>query len=180
MKNLKFFTLAIAILGLTATSFAQNTSSSATTTASASAYILKHIEITKDVDLSFGGIIADGAAISDVKVFADGTATTYGTAKVSAITGTAGTVKPATFTVKGETGSTFAVTLPADGVVTIKETVTNQTMDVKGFTTNLTDAAAATLTAGTNTFNVGATLVVGANQTAGNYTGSFSVTVNYN
>lgn len=179
MKNLKFFTLAIAILGFTATSFAQTTTSSnASTSASASAYILKHIEITKGDDLSFGGIIADGSADSDVKVFADGTATTYGTAKVSTITGAAGAVKPATFTVKGESGSTFAVTLPANDVVTIGNGT--NTMKVKDFTSNLADAAAATLTGGTNTFNVGATLVVGANQTAGDYTGTFNVIVNYN
>jgi spore coat protein U-like protein len=33
---------------------------------------------------------------------------------------------------------------------------------------------------GTATLNIGATLAVGANQTAGSYTGTFSVTVDYN
>ncbi len=40
--------------------------------------------------------------------------------------------------------------------------------------------ATPTLAGGSDTFNVGATLHVGATQAAGTYSGTFSVTVNYN
>jgi len=43
----------------------------------------------------------------------------------------------------------------------------------------LTDPGSGTLTGGTDTFNVGGTLAVGANQTAGSYSGTYSVAVNY-
>ncbi len=45
-----------------------------------------------------------------------------------------------------------------------------------------TDDAGAipTLVGGSDTFNVGATLNVGATQAAGTYSGTFDVTVNYN
>ncbi len=40
--------------------------------------------------------------------------------------------------------------------------------------------ATPTLVGGSDTFNVGATLNVGAAQVAGTYSGTFAVTVNYN
>ena len=42
-----------------------------------------------------------------------------------------------------------------------------------------TPSGTGTLTLGTATVNVGATLNVAANQTAGSYTGTYPVTVNY-
>ncbi len=40
--------------------------------------------------------------------------------------------------------------------------------------------ATPTLIGGSDTFNVGATLLVGGSQAAGTYSGLFTVTVNYN
>ena len=46
--------------------------------------------------------------------------------------------------------------------------------------TTSTPSGSGTLVAGTATVNVGGTLNVGLNQAAGNYTGTYPVTVNYN
>lgn len=167
MKNLKFFTLAIAILGFTATSFAQNT---ATTTATASANILQHLTIVNAGNLNFGNIIASNA-LGTVKVIPAGTRTATDGAALP--TGVAGTVSAAAFTVTGEEDATYAVTLPT-APVTITDGTNNMT--VTAFESNSTNV----LTGGTQTFQVGGTLNVAASQAAGAYTGTFSVTVAYN
>jgi hypothetical protein len=92
---------------------------------------------------------------------------------------TAGTFNAATFTVGGETGYTYAITLPAasfdlaDGGGTNAMAVT----DVVSAPANT-----GTLTAGSEVISVGATLNVGAAQVAGTYTNTtdLAVTVNYN
>ncbi|MDD4227509.1 MAG: DUF4402 domain-containing protein, partial [Mariniphaga sp.] len=84
-----------------------------------------------------------------------------------------GTVSAAKFTVTGLPGSTYAITLPDE--VTIISGANN--MKITDFTE---DSATNTLTEeGTETFNVGATLNVGAGQPVGEYEGTFVVTVDY-
>ena len=46
-------------------------------------------------------------------------------------------------------------------------------------TATLTNDGGGALTGGTDTFNVGGTLSVGANQAAGSYSGTYTVSVNY-
>lgn len=65
--------------------------------------------------------------------------------------------------------------LPADGTVTL--TSGTSSMAVRGFTS--TPSGSSPMTGGSLQFTVGATLVVGANQPAGNYSGTFSVTMSY-
>ncbi|HAL81406.1 MAG TPA: hypothetical protein DCO83_03545, partial [Mucilaginibacter sp.] len=88
----------------------------------------------------------------------------------------AGTVTAASFTVTGSEAYTYSITLP--GSVTI--TYGANTMTVNTFTSS--PATTGTLTAGTQTLNVGATLNIGSSQAAGAYasTTPFTVTVNYN
>ncbi len=70
----------------------------------------------------------------------------------------------------GASGATYSVTIPA----TVSLTGPGSAMTV-----TLTDPGAGTLTGGTDTFNVGGTLAVGASQTAGSYSGTYTVSVNY-
>ena len=83
---------------------------------------------------------------------------------------------PAPFTVSGENDAAFNITLPADGTVELTRSGGSETMAVDGFAHNSTLTLSS---ASTESFSVGATLTVGGSQVAGEYTGSFSVTVAY-
>ena len=165
---LKFFTLSVAIFAFSTISFGQ-----ATGTAQAAANIVTPISITKNVDLNFGNIAAAGTAFTVVLDEESGLRTSNGgTGTLPSVTGT---VTAAQFTVSGLSGATYAVTLPSSIIITYGGT---NEMTVNGFESNSNSTY--TLTEGSDTFNVGATLNVGANQVAGAYTGNFNVTVNYN
>jgi hypothetical protein len=87
----------------------------------------------------------------------------------------------AQFNVTGEANLTYAITLPT-GDVTLIHTVDNtKTMLVNAFISNPSATGSGNLGAGgSQTLAVGATLNVGATPTAGSYTGSFDVSVDYN
>ena len=91
----------------------------------------------------------------------------------------------ALITVTGQALRTFAITLPANGTVTL--TGPGTAMPVNAFTAAVGATAltapftrALSATPGTLAFKVAGTLVVGANQTVGDYAGTFPVTVAYN
>ncbi|MCF8373310.1 MAG: DUF4402 domain-containing protein, partial [Bacteroidales bacterium] len=81
------------------------------------------------------------------------------------------------FTVTGLADATYSITLPA-GATTISYSGNDMTVD--NWTSTPTPTG--TLTGGTQTLNVGATLNVPASSPAGLYTSAvpFEVTVNYN
>ncbi len=86
----------------------------------------------------------------------------------------AGTFSLAAFLVGGQNGAGFDITLPTS--LTINRSGGGGTMNVNAF--NSLPAFSSTIV-GTTFFSVGATLNVGAAQPAGNYSGSFNVSVNY-
>ncbi len=141
-----------------------------TATAEASAKIIQVIDIKKDQDLSFGNIIASAAG-GTVTIGTNGTPSYSG---VAAPTGTEGTRQQATFTVTGEKNATFAITLPTS----IEIVSGTDKMTVNSFNSNPNETG--TLSSGETTLNVGAKLIVDANQATGEYKGSFDVKVNYN
>ena len=168
MKKLiiNVFTIGM-LVGLSSNLNAQNT---ATDAATASATIISPITINNTSALNFGNII-------------DGTGTvTLSTAGVrstdyQAFSGNqAGTVTAASFNITGQGAYTYAITIPTSGV-TLTE-VGSTTMIVDNFVSN--PSGTGTLSAGTGTVLVGATLNVVAGQTTGVYTGTFNVTVAYN
>lgn len=91
-----------------------------------------------------------------------------------------GVAAAAQFTVSGTPSATFTITLPADGTVFLSDGASGS-MALNSFTSNPPNTASAGLLSGGGTANVsvGATLTVGNAQTPGNYSGSFTVTVNY-
>lgn len=170
MKNfIKFFGTAIFGLVLSANVFAQSA------TATAGATIVGPISISKDVDMDFGNVAVNtnpGTVILDP----DGTRSSTGGVTLPAVTGT---VTAASFTVSGVSGYTYAITLPLAATTISFGAIT---MTVDNWTSTPTVALGGTLTGGTETLNVGATLNVAGSQAAGTYLSAipFTVTVNYN
>lgn len=133
------------------------------------------ISIFKNTDMNFGTIAASSGGTVVLSASGSRTSSSGGVILPSFT----GTVTAAQFTVTGEPGYTYAITLPAN--FTLSESgVGPASMVVNAFTS--TPSATGILTAGTQTVFVGATLNVGASQTAGSYTNTtgFQVTVNYN
>ena len=170
MKTLsKLSALAIVMILFATGTFAQVTAS-----ASASAQILTPIAITKTVDMNFGNLAVNATSGTIVLTPASSRSNTGG---VTFLNGNNGTVTAASFTVTGLADATYSITLPA-GPTTIS--YSGNDMRVDSWTSTPTPTG--TLTGGTQTLNVGATLNVPASSPAGLYTSAtpFDVIVNYN
>jgi len=123
--------------------------------------------------LAFGKFVAQGGG--SVTIQPSGARNASGA--VLLIASGAGT--SAAFTVSdtdpANADKSFIISLPADGSVTLSGP--SGSMAVNLFTSQPSDTG--TLVAGSQTIQVGATLTVGPNQPAGNYSGSFPVIINY-
>jgi hypothetical protein len=170
-KLFKFSALAVVLLACGSKASAQ---ASATATATATATIITPITIAKTSDMNFGNVAVHATNPGTVLISAAGVRTAGGGVTLPT---TQGTVSSAAFTVNGQTGYTYAITLPAS--VTITDGASHS-MNVDQF--SCTPGATGLLTGGTENITVGATLNVAAAQTAGVYSSAtpFNVTVNYN
>ena len=168
MKNLiAVFAAIVLVAGLTATANAQVTG-----TATGSATIITPIAITNAGNMNFGNIAVSASAGTVVLSPASVRSITGGVT-LPAVTGT---VTAAAFTVTGLGSSTYSIQLPASYTITSG----GNSMTVNAFTS--TPSGTGTLSGGTQTIQVGATLNVAASQAAGSYTNAtgFPVIVNYN
>ncbi len=154
---------ALALVGVAALGMTASAANAATATATAKANILKQITVTKTSDLDYATIVT-GAAASTVVVTPAG-ARTCGVGLVCS-----GTATAAAFNVVGTIGAVATVSVPA--TVTLASGANNMTSTLVSSAALLTLAAA-------NSFTVGGTLAVGANQVDGVYAGTFTVTVDY-
>lgn len=148
----------------------------ASATANGTATIITPIGIAKNVDLDFGAM-ASPAAAGTVVVAASsaGTRSATGVVLVNTDAGSA-----AKFTVTGESGTSYTLTLPS-AAATITHTVDNtKTMTIDTWTSSLAALTSGSLASGTEVVYVGGKLHVGASQATGSYTGTFSVAVEYN
>jgi len=170
MKALiKVVPVVIAMFLISGTAFTQ-----VTATATASATILAPIALTKTVDMNFGNL-AVNATPGTIELSPASARTATG--GVTFLPSNAGTITAASFEVVGLADATYSITLPAAATI-ISNGVTDMTVD--NWTSDPTPTG--TLTGGTQTLNVGATLNVPASSLAGVYTSAtpFNVTVNYN
>jgi len=132
------------------------------------------ISIMKNTDMNFGTIAVSSAGT--VVLSTSGSRAATGGVFLPSFSGT---VTAAQFTVSGEPNYTYAITLPA--AFTLYESgIGPASMIINAFTS--IPSATGSLTAGTETVLVGATLNTGASQVAGSYTNAtgFDVIVNYN
>ena len=139
-----------------------------TATATARATLVDPITLTKNVDLDFGRL-SSGAAGGTAVVSAAGARSVTGD-----VVEEGGTITAAEFDITGEDGLVYDITLPTS----ISITSGGDSMTVNTFTSDKAGNSS-TLTGGTDTFNVGGTLNVGASQATGTYTGTFDVTCAY-
>lgn len=162
------------VASLTLTCLATSTQAQETASATATATIVTPISITKDVDMNFGNVAVRSSAPGTVVLTPGGTRSATGGVTLPT---TAGTVTAASFTVSGTSGYTYTITLPSTPLTI---TSGSNTMTVTTFTSSPTPTG--TLTGGSETLTVGATLNVSAGQPAGTYVSGtpFNVTVNYN
>ena len=174
MKRFCLTALAIIVgVGIIAAGSANAQQASVTTAANANAAVIADITLTKTADMNFGDVIA-GATLGTVVLTAAASPARSVTGGTEL--GNSTSVSSATFTVGGEGSSTYSITLPSSDV-TITSGENNMTVNT--FTSS--PSSTGTLSGGTQTLYVGATLNVGASQASGSdYTGSFNVTVAYN
>ena len=156
-----------ALLGAAIAAFAFNASAAhaATATGTATAKILRQITLTNTSDLQFATIIS-GATASTVSV------STAGAVSCGAGLTCTGTTTAANFDVEGTEGA--VVVVGGDANVTLNGSL-GGTMSSSLTYSDTT----ITLGASGGSFQVGGTLNVGAIQTAGDYSGTFNVTANY-
>ena len=137
----------------------------ATASGTATATVIAPITITSTTPLNFGSF--SNAAPGTVTIDTAGARTSSGVL-LSAVTPGARGV----FTVGGSNTAGFSITSPQGFSVTGPGTAMPFTLTLPG--------ATGTLSAGAATINVGGVLTVGTTQTAGAYSGSYSVVVEYN
>jgi hypothetical protein len=145
-------------------------------TTSLFANVVTPISIVKTVDLSFGNAAVAPTAGGSIILAPSGGRTTGGSGVT--LPANSGTVAAATFTVSGEPGFTYSISLPSSAVITGPGSAV---MTVSGFTSS--PSLVGTLsTGGAQSLAVGATLSIPAAQASGTYTNATAlpVTVNYN
>ncbi len=167
-------TLKLSVCAILLLACGVNANAQSSASATATATIVTPITITKSSDMNFGNVAVQALTGGTVVMTPAGARSA--TSGVT-LPGTPGTVSAASFTVNGQSGYTYSITLPA--AVTISDAASH-TMTVDNFTSTPTPTG--TLTGGTETLNVGATLNVIMAQAPGVYTSAtpFTVTVNYN
>ena len=165
----------LAILFSANQAFAANTASG-----TSNVKIVTPISISAVLSLEFGSVaVGTGTPASSGTVAiaaATGVATAGGTNVPRLITAGTATRRAGTFNVTGENNATYSITLPASAV---NLTSGANTISIGTFTSSPTPTGTLSA-AGAQTLSVGATLTVASAQAAGAYTGTYSVTVNYN
>jgi Domain of unknown function (DUF4402) len=147
--------------------------------AEAKSIVLRQLSFFRVQDLDFGDIIP-GPTAGVVRILPDGTRTTTGGVSV-----VGSTHQPARFAGLGSYNQQVLISVSSN---TIQLTGPGAPMTLSQFEIGSTPTAILSTTptrfriSSTNgqfNFPVGARLAVGANQAAGNYSGNFSITLNY-
>lgn len=183
-KNRKAFLgsfIALAMLFFCEVSNAQNTSTQVVNTGAA---IFAPLRLVKLTDLNFGGIVqgpnAGNVIMSEYgsRIFPNDPLgpTVYNGSSVLAKTG----ATAASFIVTGEPSNSYSITTPVTSTVT-DGTHTMLILLGKPIGPNVSaDGTTATLASdGTDAWKIGGTLVVGAGQPSGLYSGSFTEIITY-
>lgn len=163
----KFGKLLIAMGAVALAAANTSAASAADASADASARIIQPISIDKTANMNFGEILPSSAA-GTVVLGTSGSLNASGGALVF----DSSNAQAAAFLVSGEGNEAYTLTLPTSITLSDGE----NSMTVSSFTS---DATQVLNSGGQENLHVGASLGVGANQSAGEYAGSFIVSVDY-
>lgn len=168
--NRKFISFAaVAMIATSGAAFAQSQDVESTT---GSTRILQAISLTKASDLQFGAIVRPSSGNSTVTVAAGSNSRTVDGTGVG-VNSTNFPVTRAAYSVSGEAGQTFSITVPSS--------FTMSHATAPAITVNLTpEATSGTLTGGAASFGVGGNFQISSTTATGDYSGTFNVTVAYN
>jgi spore coat protein U-like protein len=172
MKKTVFLLASLFVMACGIQSVKAQPGNSASVGANATATIVKAISIDKVKDLQFGKIIA-GSTAGQVQIQTDGSRTIA--AGNVALFNQGSDHQAAAFKTIGSPNATYYLSFPSS--VSLTGPTGSDPMTIEGFVHSATGTLSAS---GEETFNVGATLNVGANQAAGEYAGTFSVIAAYN
>jgi hypothetical protein len=139
----------------------------ATATGTASATVIVPLTITAGTALNFGTFAANSTGGTVVMTTGNARSATGSVALSATTPGVAGS-----FTVTGNANSTFAITNP--GTFNVTSGANTMAVSLSGLATT------GALVAGSATILVPGVLTVGASQAAGNYTGTYTMAVEYN
>jgi hypothetical protein len=164
--------LALAVAAVSAIAAPAMAQSSATQSTTASATIVQPITLAKDSDLAFGTVVKPTSGTNTITIDETaGTRTKSGGGDAALATST---TSRAAFTVGGESGQTFSITVPSTATMT-------RSGGSETLTVNLVKTGTSgTLSGGAATFGVGGNFDVASTTVSGAYSGAFNVTVAYN
>jgi len=170
MKSRGLLLAAVAgiLLGMSAS--VASAQSSVNLSTNANAQILAALRLTFVRDLNFGSLVPSASAGTVTVTPASARSRTGG---VTLVTGAA--PQSARFTVQGQRNKSYTIALPAS----VSIASGGNSMSVATFTSNLPSPSTLPNN-GRQTLNVGATVAVAADQPAGTYASTFTVTVAYN
>lgn len=172
----------LASLAISAIASAAHAQASATSTTSASATIFRPITLTKDSDLRFGTIVRPATGSDTVTISsADGSRSLSTNNAVVLTSGIHQAPTRATYTVSGEGGQAFSISVPPTFNMT-------RSGGAETLTITLTASAASgtlsgtlgSASSGTATFGVGGAMPITSTTASGAYSGTFVTTVAYN
>ena len=136
------------------------------------ASLIRGLAVSSEGPLSFGGIIPSPTSVATITVSPAGPVTSSLPVQAPSLRPAA----PAPFRVIGQANALYLVSLPGSGVITSN----GAEMALSDFTLAFPGGGGGQLDAsGAQTFRVGATLTVGADQAPGEYVGAYTVTVRY-
>lgn len=178
----KFFIAAVAASIAAALGSTAHAQASASAQTNSTVTVFRPITLTKNTDLSFGTVVRPLTGSGTVAINKDdGTRTLNGSGALlnTGNPSSQASAGRATYTVNGEGGQTFSITVPSTFDMTrTNGSETIQVVLVPSATTGQLSNALGQ--AGTATFGVGGSIVIDTSSAGGAYSGSFTTTVAYN
>ncbi|MGA0604378.1 DUF4402 domain-containing protein [Phenylobacterium sp. VNQ135] len=178
----KFFIAALAATAAAAAASAAHAQHTASVQTNSTVTVFRPITLTKNTDLSFGTVVRPLTGSGTVLINKDdGSRSLTGSGALLNTGNPNSQAAPgrATYTVNGEGGQTFSITVPPTFNMTRTGGSENiQVVLTPSATTGLLSNALGQ--AGSATFGVGGSIIVDTNSAGGAYTGSFTTTVAYN
>lgn len=171
MKKFAILLTGLFLMTVVINTVSAQTNSATDNDATAAANIIAPITVAQTTGLDFGNIIPATTAGTVVMTTGNVRTSTGDVTLQPAVPG-----QSAVFNVTGLEDALYSISLPADNTVSL--TGTGDPMFLTGF--NHSAGATPQITGGNVNFSVGATLNVNASQAAGQYNGTYEVTVTYN